>query len=422
MQAISGAGYPGVSSMDILDNVVPFISGEEDKLETEAQKILGSVSKETTSFEHQSGLKISAACNRVAVLDGHTACVSLRFVKRPPPSAQQVKEAMREYVSEAQKLRCPSAPENSLFVFDEDDRPQPRLDRDLQGGYTVSVGRVREDESGIFDIKFVALSHNKHFSTPIHFAQKYFGLGATLIPFPSGTGHMITSLQTNEIDVGIGLTEGWVAAIGKQGEQAGFKIVGTYVETPLCWAISTGARRELKDVSELKDAKIADTRGWLKASGDPPFDVVPLQTFVKLREAVNDRTADFFMWEHFTSKKYYDNGEIKRVGEIYTPWSSWKIVSRDPHDQRLEGMFEKINKGVEYFEKYREEAIEYISTQLDYSADDATEWLKTVKFAENVKGVSEETIEKTVEILRKAGVIEGTDVRAKSMIAAARTT
>ena len=164
MQAVSGAGYPGVSSMDILDNVVPFISGEEDKLETEAQKILGTVNQEATSFENQSSLKISAACNRVAVLDGHTACVSLRFAKRPPPSARQVKEAMRGYVSEAQKLGCPSAPENAIFVFDEDDRPQPRLDRDLQRGYTVSVGRVREDESGLFDIKFVALSHNSRYT------------------------------------------------------------------------------------------------------------------------------------------------------------------------------------------------------------------------------------------------------------------
>ncbi|MCJ1355790.1 MAG: hypothetical protein MMC33_005782 [Icmadophila ericetorum] len=160
MQAVSGAGYPGVSSMDIMDNVVPFISGEEDKLETEAQKILGTVSSDAKSFQNQSSLKISAACNRVPVLDGHTACVSLRFVKRPPPSAQEVKEAMRDYVSDAQKLCCHSAPENAIVVFDEDDRPQPRLDRDLQGGYTVSVGRVREDETGIFDIKFVALSHN----------------------------------------------------------------------------------------------------------------------------------------------------------------------------------------------------------------------------------------------------------------------
>ncbi|KAI3546984.1 aspartate-semialdehyde dehydrogenase [Colletotrichum abscissum] len=160
MQAVSGAGYPGVSSMDMIDNVVPFILGEEDKLETEAQKILGTITSDLTAFEDQSQLKVSAACNRVPVLDGHTACVSLKFARRPAPSAEEVKKALREYVSEAQKLGCPSAPESPILVHDEPDRPQPRLDRDLGRGYTVSVGRVREDESGIFDIKFVALSHN----------------------------------------------------------------------------------------------------------------------------------------------------------------------------------------------------------------------------------------------------------------------
>lgn len=160
LQAVSGAGYPGVSSMDIMDNVVPFISGEEDKLETEAQKILGSVNSTVSGFEYQSSLKVSATCNRVAVLDGHIACVSLKFASDKKPSAEEVKTALRSYVSEAQKLGCPSAPEEAIKVFDEDDRPQPRLDRDLGGGYTVSVGRVREDESGIFDIKFTALSHN----------------------------------------------------------------------------------------------------------------------------------------------------------------------------------------------------------------------------------------------------------------------
>ena len=160
MQAVSGAGYPGVSSMDILDNVVPFISGEEDKLETEARKILGSINADATAFSDQEELRISAACNRVPVLDGHTACVSLRFDRRPPPSVQDVKDALREYVSDAQKLGCPSAPARAIVVMDEPDRPQPRLDRDLEGGYAVSVGRVREDESGIFDLKFVALSHN----------------------------------------------------------------------------------------------------------------------------------------------------------------------------------------------------------------------------------------------------------------------
>jgi aspartate-semialdehyde dehydrogenase len=159
MQAVSGAGYPGVSSMDIIDNVVPFISGEEDKLEIEAQKILGQVNADITGFVNQE-MKVSAACNRVPVLDGHTACVSLRFVQRPPPSAEAVKQALREYVSEAQQMGCPSAPRSAIVVMDQPDRPQPRLDRETDRGYAVSVGRVREDESGIFDIKFVALSHN----------------------------------------------------------------------------------------------------------------------------------------------------------------------------------------------------------------------------------------------------------------------
>jgi aspartate-semialdehyde dehydrogenase len=162
MQAVSGAGYPGVSSMDIIDNIVPFISGEEDKLETEASKILGSVNDDITGFVDQP-MKISAACNRVPVLDGHTACVSLRFQRRPPPSAEEVKQAMREYVSDAQKLGCPSAPEKAIVVMEEPDRPQPRLDRETDRGYAVSVGRIREDEAGIFDIKFVALSHNSKF-------------------------------------------------------------------------------------------------------------------------------------------------------------------------------------------------------------------------------------------------------------------
>ena len=163
LQAVSGAGYPGVSSMDMLDNVIPYIPGEEDKLETEAQKILGKVNNDITGFEYQQ-MRVSAACNRVAVLDGHLACVSLRFAKRPPPSAEEVKQAMRSYVSEAQTLGCPSAPQNAIVVMEEPDRPQPRLDRETDRGYAVSVGRIREDETGIFDIKFVALSHNSEYS------------------------------------------------------------------------------------------------------------------------------------------------------------------------------------------------------------------------------------------------------------------
>jgi aspartate-semialdehyde dehydrogenase len=160
LQAVSGAGYPGVSSMDIIDNVVPYISGEEDKLESEARKILGQINGEATAFTDVQDMKISGTCTRVPVLDGHTAVVSLSFAKRPAPSAGEVKKALREYTSDAQKLGCPSAPQNAIVVMEEPDRPQPRLDRETDRGYAVSVGRVREDEGGVFDIKFVALSHN----------------------------------------------------------------------------------------------------------------------------------------------------------------------------------------------------------------------------------------------------------------------
>jgi aspartate-semialdehyde dehydrogenase len=148
-----------LKGIDVLDNVIPFISGEEDKIQAEASKILGNLEQDSAAIVNQS-ISISVACNRVPVLDGHLVCVSVRFAKRPPPSADQVRAAFEEYVSEAQTLGCHSAPKHAMIVRDETDRPQPRLDRDAEGGYAVTVGRVREDPSGVFDCMFVALSHN----------------------------------------------------------------------------------------------------------------------------------------------------------------------------------------------------------------------------------------------------------------------
>lgn len=148
---------------------------------------------------------------------------------------------------------------------------------------------------------------------------------------------------------------------------------------------------------------LADKQGWLKVPGQQPFDVVCLETFERLRQAVNSDTADFFMWEHFTSKRYFDNHEIKRIGEIYTPWSSWKIAARDVGDERLQDLFTKLNQGIRHFLDQPEEAVTYISSQLDYSEDDAREWLKTVEFAKDVKGVRVETVKNTMAVLRSAG-------------------
>ncbi|PRT53481.1 Aspartate-semialdehyde dehydrogenase [Wickerhamiella sorbophila] len=160
MQAVSGAGFsPGVSSMDVLDNLVPYIGSEEDKLEMEPRKILGDVDASTGTFLHipQDEFKISATTTRVAVIDGHTASVSIKFAKNKP-SKEEIIATWREYQSQCELLKCKSAPEHAIVYLDQPDRPQPRLDRDTGNGYTVSCGRLRDDE--VLDYKFVCLSHN----------------------------------------------------------------------------------------------------------------------------------------------------------------------------------------------------------------------------------------------------------------------
>lgn len=158
LQAISGAGFsPGVSGIDILDNIVPYISGEEDKIEWEAKKILGSLSDDNSELILDDQLLVSAQCNRVAVSDGHTECVSFKF-KNSKPSLDEVKQCLKDYVCEATKLGCHSAPKQAIHVLEQPDRPQPRLDRNRDAGFGVSVGRIRPDP--IFDYKMVILSHN----------------------------------------------------------------------------------------------------------------------------------------------------------------------------------------------------------------------------------------------------------------------
>ncbi len=175
---------------------------------------------------------------------------------------------------------------------------------------------------------------------------------------------------------------------------------------------------------------LADQRGWLAPTSSeqasPYSDTVVLNTFENLRNAVNSGVADFFMWEHFTSKRYYDNGEIRRVGEIYTPWSSWKIVASTglveggKLDPRVDNLLDKLNLGIKHFNEHKEEAVEYISTALDYSEEDAREWLGTVRFPEKTQGVDLNVILKTVGILCKAGVLQDGACHASGMITASR--
>jgi aspartate-semialdehyde dehydrogenase len=153
MQGLSGAGYPGVSSLDIIDNVIPFIGGEEPKMETEPLKILGSLnSNGIKNLE----MKISAQCNRVAVMDGHTECVQVTLRKKASP--EEIIDIWRNFSSDPQKLNLPSAPEKPIHYFEEPKYPQPRIHRNIDKGMAVAIGRLREDN--LFDYKFVILSHN----------------------------------------------------------------------------------------------------------------------------------------------------------------------------------------------------------------------------------------------------------------------
>ena len=153
MQALSGAGYPGVPSLDIIDNVVPYIAKEEEKVECEPLKILGTFNGNAVQYAN---FQVSASCNRVHVKDGHLESV---FVKLDSdPSVEEVEEAFASFKGEPQKLKLPSAPEQPIVVRKEPNRPQPRFDRDEGKGMSIVVGRVRKDP--IMTVKYMCLGHN----------------------------------------------------------------------------------------------------------------------------------------------------------------------------------------------------------------------------------------------------------------------
>ncbi len=153
MQAISGAGYPGVSSFDILDNVIPYIGNEEDKIESEPRKMLGTLSGAEINF---APITVSAQVHRVPVMDGHMVAMSVKL--RDKASLDDVLEALRAFKVPEPIAKLPSTPEFPMLLRDEIDRPQPRRDRHTGNGMTVSVGRVQP--CPVLDYKLVALSHN----------------------------------------------------------------------------------------------------------------------------------------------------------------------------------------------------------------------------------------------------------------------
>ncbi|CUM67479.1 uncharacterized protein PRCAT00005176001 [Priceomyces carsonii] len=278
----------------------------------------------------------------------------------------------------------------------------------------------------------------EHFSTPLFLAEKqeYYkskGLEIEFIPVLEGTGRLIKLLNDNEVDIAIGLTEGFIADIAKGNEA--YKVVGSYVTSPLCWAISTGYNRDkINKPEDLAGDRIGVSRigsgsyimsfvlGLQLKLPEPYFSDFPvLSNFKNLRDSVNrklsdDLNSDAFMWEYFTSKKYYDNKEIKKIGEIYTPWPSWVIAAKreilDLNIAEVKSFLESIRKGMKFFLENKDASVSHIATNLDYTEEDAQEWLKTVKFNESV-GETEidwkSVVENTADVLKKAGVLTDDD-------------
>lgn len=284
-----------------------------------------------------------------------------------------------------------------------------------------STTRTMSTTNGKLRIGYVP----EHFATPLHFAYTQHGLSdhATLQSFPSGTGTMIEAFHNREIDVGIGLTESWIVGLSKTTDQADgaqpYHIVGSYTLSPLTWAISVGANSDIKSTEDLKGKKVGISRVGsgshimssvlAQKNGWQPFEYVVCGPFKPLRDAVNHGKADFFMWEHFTTKRWFDSGELRRVGELPTPWNAWQIAAAgEQTDPRVkEVLLPALDKGVEQFKSDKGAAVKYISENMEYSREDASEWYEGVKFAspKDMRMLNSVVIDDAVAILKTAGVL-----------------
>ncbi|KAF6757183.1 hypothetical protein DFP72DRAFT_891899 [Ephemerocybe angulata] len=261
----------------------------------------------------------------------------------------------------------------------------------------------------------------EHFSSPLlQLAEQDGGKTFELVECPSGTGQIISRLTNNEIDVAIALTDALITGIAK-GSKA-YKLVGSFVATPLNWAVITGKDTKYKDIDDLKDTTIGISRngsgsqvmayvmalqkGW-------PTDDLKFQVnndIHGLIDSVNDGSTSAFMWEWFTTKPWVDQGKAKFIGSVPTPWPSWLIVASperaDPAAvkdilQRLTGFVREFDSE----QKREKENVDFIKAKFEYPEEDIKAWLKTVKYPHDCLAIPKEVILDTLSYLEKAGVL-----------------
>ncbi|KAK7690681.1 hypothetical protein QCA50_005780 [Cerrena zonata] len=262
----------------------------------------------------------------------------------------------------------------------------------------------------------------EHFSSPLlQFAEADGGKTFTLVECPSGTGQLISRLTNDEIDIAIALTDPLISGIAKGSEA--YRLVGSYVTTPLNWAVITGKDTKFQSIPDLKDTTIGISRygsgsqtmayvmglqqGW-------PTEDLKFQVNNDIRgliNSVNDGSTSAFMWEWFTTKPFVDAGEVRFIGSVPTPWPSWMIAAhptRAPSDL-VKPFLSTLTTYVTAFdseEKRAQDNVEFIKDKFGYPEEDINAWLKTVGYPKDCATIPTEVIKETLSVLEKAGFIK----------------
>ncbi|GAA5941312.1 substrate-binding domain-containing protein [Sporobolomyces koalae] len=268
----------------------------------------------------------------------------------------------------------------------------------------------------------------EHFSSPLlQLAAKDESI--ELVECPSGTGQVMSRIKANEIDVAIALTESLLAGIAKK--TAEFKLVGTYVTSPLQWAVIVGKDSKYEKLEDLKGEKIGISRigsgsqvmasvmalneGWVDSEGKvSPIDFEVLDTFKNLRDGVNSGKAAAFMWEKFTTRPYLD--EVRFIGVVPTPWHSWAVVaspttlsSTSPLLAVLERFLSNLTESIRTFdasEARANESVQFVQTTFGYPEEDVRAWFDQVSYPQGpVREIEQAMVEKTFKTLEAAGVL-----------------
>lgn len=289
----------------------------------------------------------------------------------------------------------------------------------------------------------------EHFSTPFHIGFECnvfgkYGLNVDVIEHPRGTGSMCKALRENKLDVAVALTEGLVSDIAKNQNEDVFRICGTYVQSPLVWAIVTksNSSHHIETLSDLNGKNIgisrfgsgshimsfllAEREKWYKEENEEQHEggtsgkveehsltinFVPCGGLDDLREGICSEKIDCFLWETFMLKHLIDKGELKKVGEIVTPWPCFMIAARNEFVERngeiLEKLFGAIQECCQLFYQNKQQSLEFISSACHLSLEDAEKWFKTVEFAKDPRQVSEKMLRETIDILKRTKVLKG---------------